>query len=121
MNKYGDRIRPFVDAELEAAREAEARKDPASSFSHLERAHVLGQTSTREHVRVHWRMLQWGARQRNLRECAGQLLRILGAATGTAFGFVPLGNTGGSNVSPFQRMPVPSDLAQRMNDAQRDQ
>ena len=56
---FADRIRPFVDAELRAARE-----DQASEFTHLERAHVLGQASTREHVRVHWRMVTWAGRPR---------------------------------------------------------
>src|SRR6185503_818221 len=39
------------------------------------------------------------------------LFRIVGAAALTAFGLVPHGNTGGSNVSPFRRMHIPSDLA----------
>ena len=56
-------------------------------------------------------MLLWGARQRRPRECVGQLLRLAGAATKTALGLVPHGNTGGANVSPFRRMHVPPDLA----------
>lgn len=111
MSSFGRRIRPFVQAELAAAREAEARGDFSSSFSHLERAHVLGQASTTEHVRVHWGMLLWGLSQRNARECLGQLFRIVGAATTTAVGLVPHGNTGGANVSPFRRMPIPPELA----------
>jgi Protein of unknown function (DUF3703) len=118
MNRFGNRIRPFVAAELAAAREAEAQKDFTASFAHLERAHILGQASTREHVRVHWHMFRWGVRRRNLRECVGQFIRMVGAATKTALGLVPHGNTGGSNVSPFRRMPVPPDLAERINDAQ---
>jgi Protein of unknown function (DUF3703) len=119
MSHYRDRIRPYVDAELLAAREAEARQEFGASFGHLERAQVLGQASTVEHVRVHWRMLRWAARRRNLDECVGQLVRILGAATKTPFGLAPQGNTGGTNVSPFPRMPVPPDLAERINGAQR--
>lgn len=34
-----------------------------------------------------------------------------GAATKTAIGLVPQDNTGGANVSPFKRMPIPPDLA----------
>jgi hypothetical protein len=49
--------------------------------------------------------------QRDTREIGGQVLRIFGAATKTALGLVPLGNTGGSNVGPFRRMPIPKDLA----------
>jgi hypothetical protein len=73
---------------------------------------VLSQLSTREHVRVHWHMLVWGLRQRDMKEIAGQVLRIAGAATKTAIGLVPLGNTGGANVSPLKPMPVPADLAE---------
>ena len=110
MSKFGRTIRPHVQAEFRAALEAEAQGQSSAAFGHLERAHVLGQASTVEHVRVHWRMFLWGLRQRSVRECLGQVLRIAGAATKTAVGLVPHGNTGGSNVSPFKRMPVPPEL-----------
>jgi hypothetical protein len=111
MNTFRRNIRPHVQAALEAAQAAEASGQARQAFSHLERAHVLGQAATAEHVRVHWQMLLWGLRQGDWRECRGQLLRIVGAATKTAFGLVPHGNTGGANVSPVRRMPVPADLA----------
>jgi hypothetical protein len=111
MSDFGRRIRPHVKSEILAARQAETRGQPDIAFSHLERAHILGQASTVEHVRVHWHMLLWGIRQRNVRECLGQLLRIVGAAIGTAAGLVPLGNTGGTNVNPFMPMPIPPELA----------
>ncbi|HEX6637620.1 MAG TPA: DUF3703 domain-containing protein [Steroidobacteraceae bacterium] len=103
---FARNIRPHVDAELRAARE-----NPANEFAHLERAHVLGQASTREHVRVHWRMLAWAWRHRDTREFFGQLVRLTGAATKTFIGFVPMGNTGGANVSAIQPMPVDPELA----------
>lgn len=111
MSKFGRRIRPYVESEILAAREAEAHGRPDVAFLHLERAHVLGQASTVEHVRAHWHMLLWSVRQRNTRECLGQLIRIFGAAISTILGFVPQGNTGGTNVHPFKSMPVPPDLA----------
>lgn len=111
MSSFARRIRPHVDAELEAARQAERTGDAAGAFVHLERAHVLGQASTREHVRVHWQMFAWGWRQRRARECIGQIPRLIGAATKTAIGWVPAGNTGGSNVSPIRPMPVAPELA----------
>ena len=117
MNNFGRNIGPHVDAELAAAAAAQARGEPAVAFTHLERAHVLGQASTRQHVRVHWRMFVWGLRQRSVRECLGQLFRIAGAATMTAIGLVPHGNTGGANVSPFKPMPVPADLDDRIQQA----
>ena len=106
MSSFADNIRPHVDAELNAA-----ALDPEHGFAHLERAHVLGQASTREHVRVHWQMLRWAWRHRDAKEFAGQLVRITGAATKTIIGMVPSGNTGGSNVSAIRPMPVDPELA----------
>lgn len=119
MSAFAKRIRPHVDAELAAARRAEALGDARASFAHLERAHVLGQASTLHHVRTHLQMLGWALRHRHMREALGQLLRIVGAATKTAVGWIPAGNTGGANVSPFKPMPVPKDLAQLLADAER--
>jgi hypothetical protein len=116
MSEFGRRIRPYVEHEILAAREAESRGQPDIAFSHLERAHVLGQASTVEHVRVHWHMFLWSIRQRNSRECLGQILRIVGAALSTALGLVPQGNTGGSNVPPFKSMPIPPELASRIKE-----
>ena len=117
MTTFGIRIRPFVAAELRAALEAETGGDARASFRHLERAHVLGQASTVHHVRVHWLMLRWAVRHRRAREGLGQLLRIVGAATKTAVGLVPPGNTGGANVSAIRPMPVPPDLAAAIREA----
>lgn len=64
-------------------------------------------------------MLRWAVRRRRWREVAGQLLRLLGAATATAFGLVPVGNTGGANVSAFKRMPIPPDLQAEIDAARR--
>ena len=110
MSRFARRIRPFVHAELQASRCAEYLGKVDLAFAHLERAHVLGQSATSEHVRAHWHMLCWSVRQHRPREAAGQLLRIVGAATKTALGWVPQGNTGGADVSPFRPMPIPPDL-----------
>jgi hypothetical protein len=117
VSEFGRRIRPYVESEILAARQAEAGGQPDVAFSHLERAHVLGQASTVEHVRIHWHMFLWGIRQYNVRECLGQLLRIVGAAISTAVGLVPHGNTGGTHVNPFKRMPIPSELAAWIEEA----
>lgn len=107
---YYKRIKPHWDLEVTAAARAESSGDPHLAFRHLERAHILGQNSTRLHTRTHILMMRWGWRQPSSREVAGQLLRIFGAATKTAFGLIPAGNTGGSNVSPFRTLPIPTDL-----------
>lgn len=117
-HSFGQLVRPFVRAELDAARRARAQHDAAGEFVCLERAHVLAQSDTMQHVRVHAAMLLWGMRQRRVGEIFGQLVRIAGAATKTMVGLVPRGNTGGTDVSAFRRMPVPPDL-QRILDTAR--
>lgn len=82
------------------------------SGEHLERAHVLGQASTHEHTRIHWRMLKLGFRLRSPGEIWGQIVRIIGASTKTPLGIYPTGNTGGANVWFFKSMPLPDDLHQ---------
>jgi len=111
MTRFSDSIRPYVQQELEQSRQCRAAGDIHKEFEHLENAHVIGQASTYYHVYAHWKMLQWGIRNRNIKEVLGQLLRIVGAATTTAIGLVPHGNTGGSNVNPFKRMPIQPRLA----------
>lgn len=108
---FGSRIRAYVEMELSAAQAAERAGDATSAFRHLERAHILGQRSTVQHVRVHLRMLAWGLRHHNSREIVGQITRLIGAATKTWVGLIPQGNTGGANVSAFKSMPIPDDLA----------
>jgi hypothetical protein len=116
---FSQNIRPHVNAELQAAASLSAQSRLELAFTHLERAHVLGQASTTQHVRVHWHMLLWGFRQRDIKECLGQVFRIIGAATKTVFGFIPHGNTGGANVSPFKPMAVPVELEMRIQQAHR--
>ena len=111
MPTFSQNIRPHIEAELQAAYVAQRHGKAREAFKHLERAHVLGQAATLLHVRAHAAMLAWAWRERQVREALGQLLRLIGAATKTALGWVPHGNTGGANVSPFRPMPVPRDLA----------
>ena len=110
MTSFAARIRPSVQLELDAAAAAEALGHFHTAFQHLERAHVLGQPATREHVRVHWRMFRFAVRQQRAGDAVGQAWRMVGAALFTAVGLVPPGNTGGADVSGFLRMPVPADL-----------
>lgn len=103
-------IRPYVEEELALARNDQNYGNKAEAFAHLENAHVLGQASTRLHVKVHVQMLLWAVKQGKIGEVFGQLFRIAGAATKTAFGLVPTGNTGGTNVSQFKVMPIKPEL-----------
>ncbi|MFL1452840.1 DUF3703 domain-containing protein [Marinobacter sp. GN3S48] len=110
-HSFSQRIAPYVEAELADAVQARSVGNPQQEFTHLERAHVIGQESTYWHVKVHVLMLVWAVRNHSVREALGQVLRIVGAATKTAFGLVPQGNTGGANVSPFRKMPIAPELA----------
>ena len=117
MSQFARRIHSSVEFELEAAQRAERRGASDIAFRHLERAHVLGQTATFEHLRVHWRMLGWARRQRKVAEAVGQVWRIAGAALVTGIGCIPEGNTGGAGVSGFRAMPIPPDLKRALDDA----
>jgi hypothetical protein len=108
---FNKNIKPHVEKEIGLAQQARIQGDAAIEFTHLENAHVLGQASTYLHTKVHLLMLFWAIRQFNFKEALGQVMRIIGAATKTAIGFIPAGNTGGTNVSPFKVLPVSPKLA----------
>ena len=97
-------IQPYVETEFSQAVRQDLQGNPAGAFAHLENARVLGQSSTKWHTIAHFRMFVWAVKRGDIKEMLAQLLRIVGAVTKTAFGLVPLGNTGGSNVSPFKPM-----------------
>ena len=110
-NSFTQNIATYVLQEIMLAKTAQGVGEWSQAFTHLERAHVLGQASTKWHVYVHSLMLIWSLRRRDWRELLGQIFRIIGAALTTAIGLIPSGNTGGANVSPFQSMPIANDLA----------
>jgi len=117
MPTFPTLIRPRVQAELDAASSAEARGQFHTAFGHLERAHVLGQAATVEHVRVHWHLLRFALRHRRTADALGQAWRLAGAALFTAAGLVPAGNTGGSDVDGLRPMPIPDDLRRVIDEA----
>jgi hypothetical protein len=97
---------PHVMNKIKLSQKSFASKDNATGFKALEDAHVIGQRSTYYHTLVHFKMLQYGLKEGDLKEVFGQIFRIVGAITKTAIGFLPEGNTGGANVSPFKPMPI---------------
>ena len=64
MTTFAHRIQPHVQTKLAAAASAEARGQFYTAFQHMERAHILGQPATGEHVRVHWYMFRFAVRNR---------------------------------------------------------
>jgi Protein of unknown function (DUF3703) len=103
-------LRGAWSEETAAARAAKERGDVAAEWTHLERAHILGQPLAGAHVRTHLAMLGYALRQRDRHEIFGQVLRAIVAGPGSWTGRYPVGNTGGANVSAFRPMPVPDDL-----------
>lgn len=95
--------------ELHAARQLSRVGELEQAFKRLEIAHVLGQRHVVRHVQTHWLMLKIGYRRNSAREVSGQLLRIVLGAIGSCVGIVPTGNTGGTNIGIFKRMPIASE------------
>ncbi|MEX2150139.1 MAG: DUF3703 domain-containing protein [Steroidobacteraceae bacterium] len=86
-----------------------AAGDALHAFTHLERAHVLGQRHTRSHVRAHWAMLSYARRYGGMQDVIAQIGRLFGAAFFTWL-WVPEGNTGGTNIGAFKKLPIPREL-----------
>jgi hypothetical protein len=99
----------FDDA-VAQARAALAGNELALAQTHLERAHVLGQAHVWPHVLSHWLMLRVAFQRAQWAAVLGQAVRIGLGAAGSAVGVVPTGNTGGSDIGMFRRLPVAPEL-----------
>ncbi|MFN3791132.1 DUF3703 domain-containing protein [Massilia sp.] len=99
-------LRKAYEDEMVAARHCYRAGRDAAAMAHLERAHVLGQRHVAPHVATHYWMLKIGLRRRAPRQAWGQLLRIVLGALGSAVGIVPAGNTGGTDIGMFRRLPL---------------
>lgn len=82
------------------------------SWRHMERAHILGQPYPFAHTLVHWKMLIFGIKTKNIQEIIGQIPRLLIGGVKSFAGNIPTGNTGGANVPPLKPMEIPEDLIQ---------
>lgn len=109
-------LRKAYEAELASARAARRTGGVDVAFHHLERAHILSQRHTLQHVYVHWLMLRLGAATGAWGEVAGQARRIVAAALFSRI-WVPVGNTGRANVSAVKPMAIPADLLPALADA----
>ena len=104
------RLKPFFHNELEIACKYLSINDFRSSWYHLERAHILGQPYPYHHTLVHWKMLLFGIKVKNIKEIIGQIPRLLVGGVKSFVGEIPVGNTGGANVPPLKSMDIPNDL-----------
>jgi len=101
--------------EMKLAIENYWQQNYLKAFKHLENAHILGQRSIRAHTYSHWWMLRVGLKRNDFREIFGQIMRIIASIIFSRI-WVPVGNTGGANVSPVKPMPIPNELAVLMDD-----
>lgn len=79
------------------------------SFYHLENAHILGQKNLFRHTLSHYWMFIWGIKSKNGKEIIGQVLRIMASILFTLI-WVPVGNTGGTNISPIKKLSIRKEL-----------
>jgi len=104
------------EKELTSAQALMRRSEHDQALRHLERAHVLGQRHVVPHVRSHWLMLVVAVRRGEPAAMLGQAARIVLGAVGSLVGSVPTGNTGGTDISMFKRLPIEPELLEIMED-----
>ncbi len=107
-------LRRAYNAEMTTAARLYDAGNLQLAFSHLERAHILGQSFNMAHAQAHWWMLKVGWRNRDIVEITGQVPRIFGALLFSKI-WVPIGNTGGTRVPPFRSMPIQDELQDLLN------
>jgi hypothetical protein len=110
MSAFKPKLKDAFLTEIAAARSAEAIGDASLAKYHLERAHILGQRWYMAHIKTHYYMLRLALKRSDKQEARGQLLRLIGAAPFHIAGWIPVGNTGGADVSPTMPMPIPVEF-----------
>ncbi len=103
-------VKQAFAAETDMALDAYRDNDYDEAFRHLERAHILGQRYFVAHMSTHWLMLKVALKRSDAKEIRGQIMRMIAVIPGYIFGWVPKGNTGGTNVSALKPMPIPEEL-----------
>lgn len=85
------------------------KKDYNTAFYHFENAHILGQKHLWHHTISHYWMLVFGLKTKNIKEIIGQTFRVFASLFFTLI-WVPLGNIGGTNISPIKPIPIRKEL-----------
>jgi hypothetical protein len=83
--------------------------DHQSAFYHFENAHILGQKHVWRHTLSHYWMFVYGIKTKDIKEIIGQIFRMIASLIFTLI-WVPLGNTGGTNISPIKPIPIRKEL-----------
>ncbi len=111
------RRRIAFDREIALGRERTSTGELDIAFQHLERAHILGQTLVGAHAKTHWLMLTLEIHRRRPAAAFGQVVRLILGVIGSAVGVVPIGNTGGTDISMFKRLPIDPELQAIIDDS----
>lgn len=110
-------ITELMEREISLFREAKIIHNHESCFRHLSRAHILSQSSTFNHLRIHWLMFGYAIGRKDYGEVMGQILRLLVTVPGHLLGRVPVGNIGWSTVGLVEELPIPEDLRKVIEEA----
>lgn len=108
--KISNQLKVAYNEELKYYRHHLINKKYDNAWYHLERSHIIGQSYPLEHTYSHWLMLRFGLMQKDTKEVFGQLLRLAFGGWKSFINHVPIGNTGGADVPPLKRMPIPNDI-----------
>jgi hypothetical protein len=60
-------------------------------------------------------MLQFGIKIKSTKEILGQIPRLIFGGVKSFVGHIPIGNTGGANITPLKPMEIPNDIQQILN------
>lgn len=108
--KFPVGLKPHFENELNEFRLCLKSQQYQMAWRHLERAHIIGQAFPFQHSYVHWLMLNFGFKIKDIREVLGQIPRLLIGGVKSFVGKIPVGNTGGADVPPLRPMEIPEDL-----------
>lgn len=105
-----DGLKPYFDIELQNYQMNYASGNLKRAWSHLERAHIIGQRYPYAHTFVHWKMLHFGFKIKSGKEIFGQIPRLIFGGVKSFVGKIPVGNPGGANVPPLKSFPIEKEL-----------
>ncbi|GHC61226.1 DUF3703 domain-containing protein [Ulvibacter litoralis] len=105
-----ERLKPYFTKELAQYKVQYELGNFLNAWSHLERAHILGQQYPSAHTLVHWKMLLFGIKIKNRKEIVGQIPRLIFGGVKSFVGTIPIGNPGGANVPPLKSFPIEKEL-----------
>ncbi len=104
------KLTPFYKVELKNYEIELSKNNLNLAWNHLERAHIIGQKYPLAHTEVHWKMLIFGIKIKNIKEVIGQIPRLVFGGVKSFVGKIPTGNPGGANVPPMKSFEISDEL-----------